>query len=341
MTLPVLSFGLIKEIEQGTIMDDLNILFVDDEIFTLHALERLVKKETYGKYFAESGADALEIIEKTPIHIVVSDMKMPEMDGLALLKIVKEKHPEIIRMVLSAYAQTSQLLPCINTGEIFRFITKPLEKNELKISIRDACEIFLFRRDRAELVQSLEQKSIELREALTRQSETEHKLRLLCVVDDLTRLYNRRQLMTALQQEFSESKRYKTDFSCLMLGIDHFKMANDTYGHKVGDAILKDFSQTLKKTIRSADIAFRYGVEDFFILLPQTDLEDAKILEQRIIKICRSTPFGSSNNSHNITVSITAVSYTTSQSASPEELVTAAEMMLQQEKHERRNRIVI
>ncbi|MGL1933106.1 MAG: diguanylate cyclase [Desulfotalea sp.] len=302
-------------------MDDLNVLFVDDEKFTLHSLERLLRKETYGKYFAEGGADALKIIEETPIHIVISDMKMPEMDGLALLKIVKAKNPEIIRMVLSAYTQTAQLLPCINTGEIFRFITKPLEKNELKNSIRDACEIFLFRHDRAELVQSLEQKSIELRKSLTRQSETEHKLRLLCVVDDLTGLYNRRQLMTALQQTFSESKRYKTDFSCFMLSIDKFKILKDTYGHEFGDVILKDFAQMLKNTIRSADIAFRFGEEDFFVLLPQTELEDAKILRQRIIEICRSRPFGSNDNLHNITVSIGAVSYTTCHPTSPEHLV--------------------
>ncbi|MCP3932482.1 MAG: diguanylate cyclase, partial [Bacteroidetes bacterium] len=232
-------------------MDELNILFIDDEIFTLHALERLLKKEPYEKYFSESGAEALKVIENTPIHIVVSDMKMPEMDGLTLLRIIKEQYPDIIRMVLSAYTQTARLLPCINTGEIFRFITKPLEKKELKTAIHDALELFLIRQDKVELVRSLQQKNEELQESLTRQKEVEHKLQLLCVVDDLTGLYNRRQLMTALQQEFSQSKRYDTGLSCMMIDLDHFKIVNDTYGHDFGDAVLKEFSKRLKNVLRT------------------------------------------------------------------------------------------
>ncbi len=321
-------------------MDDLNVLFVDDEIFTLRALERLLKKETYGKYFAESGAEALKIIEATPIHIVVSDMKMPEMDGLTLLRIIKEKYPDIIRIVLSAYTQTAQLLPCINTGEIFRFITKPLEKEELRTAIHDAIELFLVRQDKVELVRSLQQKNDELQESLARQKEVEHKLQLLCVVDDLTGLYNRRQLMTALQQEFSESKRYKTGLSCLMMDMDHFKSVNDTYGHDFGDIVLKEFAQRLKNALRSTDIAFRYGGEEFFVLLPQTELEEAEILGQRILETCRSTPFASDDISHDVTVSIGAASYKSCLPQSPEELIKAADEMLYQAKNLGRDRVI-
>ncbi|MCP3888061.1 MAG: GGDEF domain-containing response regulator [Desulfobulbaceae bacterium] len=321
-------------------MDELNVLFVDDEIFTLHALKRLLKKETYGKYFAESGAEALKIIEATPIHIVVSDMKMPEMDGLTLLRIIKEKFPDIIRIVLSANTQTAQLLPCINTGEIFRFITKPLEKEKLKTAIHDAIELFLVRQDKVDLVRSLQQKNDELQESLTRQKEVEYKLQLLCMVDDLTGLYNRRQLITALQQAFFESKRYDTSLSCMMVDLDHFKIVNDTYGHDFGDAVLKEFSKRLKNVLRTADISFRYGGEEFFALLPQTELDEAEIVGQRILESCRSTPFASGDISHDVTVSIGAASYKSCLPHSPEELIKAADEMLYQAKNLGRDRVV-
>lgn len=152
-------------------MDDINILFVDDEKFSLHSLDRLLKKEPFKKFYAESGAEALQIVAENPIHIVVSDMKMPEMDGLTLLRKIKDQSPSIIRLVLSAYTQTAQLLPCINSGEVFRFITKPLEKEELKTAIRDAIELHLVQRDKAELVQALKECNEKLKAARQNQQQ--------------------------------------------------------------------------------------------------------------------------------------------------------------------------
>jgi len=126
-------------------MKDIHILFVDDEAFTLNSLKRLLRKESYSIHYAESGAAALDIMKEILIHILVTDMKMPEMDGLTLLRHVKEKYPDTVRIALSAYTMTGQLLPCINTGEIYRFITKPIIPEELRQSIQDAIDYYLVR----------------------------------------------------------------------------------------------------------------------------------------------------------------------------------------------------
>jgi len=117
------------------------ILFVDDEIRLLRSIERGLIEQPYHLLFAESGEQALRLLAKHQVHVLVTDMRMPEMTGLELLKVVKERYPHIVRIVLSGYTQVSMLLAAINQGEIFRFITKPWRMEEDFIpAIREAVE---------------------------------------------------------------------------------------------------------------------------------------------------------------------------------------------------------
>ena len=117
------------------------ILFVDDEVRLLRSIERGLLDEPYNLLFAESGKDALALLEENEVHIIVTDMRMPEMSGLDLLRIVKEKYPNIVRIVLSGYTQVTTLLTAINQGEIFRFITKPWKmEEEFKAVLRQAVD---------------------------------------------------------------------------------------------------------------------------------------------------------------------------------------------------------
>ena len=124
-------------------MEKRTVLFVDDEEMLLGSLRRSVIDEPYNSLFANSGKEALEILKGNEVHVLVTDMRMPDMDGLELLKVVKDKHPHIIRIILSGYTDTEALLASINQGEIYRFITKPWKSNiELKIIIRQALEFY-------------------------------------------------------------------------------------------------------------------------------------------------------------------------------------------------------
>jgi two-component system response regulator HupR/HoxA len=117
------------------------ILFVDDEVRLLRSIERGLIEQPYHLLFAETGEQALQTLKQREVHVLVTDMRMPEMTGLELLKVVKEKYPHIVRLVLSGYTQVSMLLAAINQGEIFRFITKPWRMEEDFIpAIREAVE---------------------------------------------------------------------------------------------------------------------------------------------------------------------------------------------------------
>jgi len=119
-------------------MKKYNVLFVDDELQVLKAIKRGVHLEEYNKFFANSGKEALEIIKNNNISVVVSDMKMPEMDGIQLLKKVNEIDKDIKKIILSGYASTAQVIASVNITNIDKFILKPWDlETELKPMIRE------------------------------------------------------------------------------------------------------------------------------------------------------------------------------------------------------------
>jgi response regulator RpfG family c-di-GMP phosphodiesterase len=137
-------------------METRTILFVDDEEKVLKSLQRGLLDEPYELYFATSGKEALKILEENEVHIIVTDMRMPEMSGLELLKIVKEKYPKTVRMALSGYAWVSSLLEPINQGEIFKFITKPWKlEEEFKGILKQAVEYYNLRAERDALLEEV------------------------------------------------------------------------------------------------------------------------------------------------------------------------------------------
>ncbi len=108
------------------------------------------------------------------------------------------------------------------------------------------------------------------------------KLKNLSYIDQLTKAYNRRKINQVLSRVFIEAKRYKKSFSVIILDLDHFKKINDKYGHQTGDKVLKGFSDLLKENIREVDIFGRWGGEEFLIICPETGLDSAIDLAQRL-----------------------------------------------------------
>jgi len=108
-----------KKVEKRT------VLFVDDDEIVLQSLERGLLDESYNKLFVKSCNEALEILQREEVHVIVTDMRMPEMTGLELLRTIRKDYPHIIGMVLSGYEQDATLMKAADQGEIFRVITKP------------------------------------------------------------------------------------------------------------------------------------------------------------------------------------------------------------------------
>lgn len=138
-------------------MESRVVLLVDDEKKLLDAFKRSLIGEPYKTLFAESGKKAIEILEQNEVHVIVTDMRMPEMSGLELLKTVMQEHPHIIRLVLSGAKETDVVLDAINQGQIFRYVTKPWKHEEFKTIIRQAIEYYDLYRERAMLMTFFEQ----------------------------------------------------------------------------------------------------------------------------------------------------------------------------------------
>lgn len=141
------------------------ILLVDDEINILKSLNRLLRTDGYRLLTAESGADALKVMASERIDLVISDMRMPEMDGAVFLSHVRQHWPDTIRILLTGHADMAQTVSAINHGEIYRFIAKPWNDQELLIIVRQALEQLHLRRENQRLLQLTAEQNDALKEA--------------------------------------------------------------------------------------------------------------------------------------------------------------------------------
>jgi len=111
--------------KKKTIAEKRTVLFVDDDEIVLQSLERGLLDESYNKLFCKSGIEALKIIQQEEVHVVVTDMCMPEMTGIELLREARKEYPYVVGIVLTGYDQDAELKNAAGQGEIFKFITKP------------------------------------------------------------------------------------------------------------------------------------------------------------------------------------------------------------------------
>lgn len=201
-------------------------------------------------------------------------------------------------------------------------------------------------------IEKLLQKDIDYLLQLTRQSgmtiqraNVYAEVLKSATMDALTGLNNRRQFETRLKQEVSNSKRNNIPLCCMMLDVDYFKKVNDTYGHAAGDCVLRGVSEIIKTEIREYDIACRYGGEEFFIILPQTNIKEASLVAQRLRKVIEETKMdiseaGVADISYiKVTTSIGICTYESTMT--PNEFAQKADKALYEAKTTGRNRVIV
>jgi diguanylate cyclase (GGDEF)-like protein len=167
------------------------------------------------------------------------------------------------------------------------------------------------------------------------------RLEKLAITDYLTGIYNIRYFYHRIIEEFSRSERYALSISCLMLDIDFFKKINDSYGHKTGDAVLKEFAQLLRKHVRKSDVLARYGGEEFIVMLPQTPVDGAIAEAERIRNAIKFNKFKSLKNQTGITVSIGISVFPNSKIKTHDELISASDDALYEAKKSGRDRAIV
>jgi response regulator RpfG family c-di-GMP phosphodiesterase len=140
------------------------LLFVDDEANVLKSLRRLFHSEPYTTYFATSGAEGLELLQQTPVDMIISDMRMPEMNGAEFLTEVFTHWPDTIRILLTGYADMQSTIDAVNKGRIYNYCNKPWNDEELKLLVRNALEQKRLREERDSLSEIVQQQNSELKE---------------------------------------------------------------------------------------------------------------------------------------------------------------------------------
>ncbi len=182
-------------------------------------------------------------------------------------------------------------------------------------------------------LQDREKIVIDLKELLT-------KVDALSITDPLTSLFNRRRFEEVLDSEFKKSTRYNLPLSCMMMDIDHFKNVNDTYGHPVGDTVIKDIALIIKQCVRDVDTLSRWGGEEFVVLAPMTLKKDATIPARRILTTVAEHVFAGMGDKK-VTISIGIADLSSSDIGAAGKLVQAADKALYEAKEKGRNRIEI
>ncbi|MFZ7121988.1 MAG: response regulator [Eubacteriaceae bacterium] len=224
-----------------------NVLFVDDEPNILNSIKRGLLEEKYNKYFATGGKKALEIMAKIPISVVVTDMRMPEMNGLTLLKIVKEKYPDTVKIILSGYAQIQQVLATINQVDVYKFITKPWDmENDFIDVIRSALEQYRLKEEKETLKHDLEKKNIAYQNIL------KHIESVITLSKSNTELLGK--IGTKLCDDLSSKISENIDQDYLLINLQQFSKifkaltTNISAGTKT--VLLDDFISSLMQTIK-------------------------------------------------------------------------------------------
>lgn len=162
----------------------------------------------------------------------------------------------------------------------------------------------------------------------------------MTMIDELTGLYNRRHFDDSLDREFARAQRSGSDLVLCMCDLDHFKSVNDRYGHVAGDKVLSGFGQLARDLVRQSDVACRYGGEEFIVIFPDTDLDSAGHIAERIRKAVADHRFVHDDAVIPVTVSIGLAGLRTSRSGSPASLVARTDQALYVAKEEGRNRVV-
>jgi diguanylate cyclase (GGDEF)-like protein len=162
----------------------------------------------------------------------------------------------------------------------------------------------------------------------------------LALTDPLTGLQNRRSLFELGRVEFSRALRMDRHFCCMMLDLDHFKLINDNYGHPIGDQVLQEIATRCKNSVRAVDLLGRYGGEELIILLPETDIETAFQVAERLRISIDATPIKISNGEVQVTISI-GVAAKDSYTTDLETLIARADQAMYIAKHKGRNRVAM
>lgn len=292
-----------------------HILIVDDDLSIRDTMQELIEMAGYEASVASSAEEALEVLAANAFEVVITDIILPGIDGLVLTDRIRRNHDADV-IVMTGYSTEYSYEEAINKGAS-DFVFKPVRYEELILRLK---RVLNERNLNLERIQMLE------------------RLKKLSITDGLTQLFNSRHFYNQLKGEIERCNRYGHKLSMLLLDIDNFKDFNDTHGHLEGDKILVRLGKIIKSCLRAMDSAYRYGGEEFTIILPGTHGEEARTVAERLRRSVSNEDFSDGKISDlKITISIGLTQYLIDEEVSS--FVQRADQAMYQSKQSGRNKV--
>ncbi|MEH7223711.1 diguanylate cyclase [Bacillus sp. JJ1566] len=289
-------------------LDSPLIQIIDDDPSMLMMLKETLEEKNWIVMAYSNPQQAVKQYFEMQPDCLILDLQLPNQSGFEVLKEIQEYNDKFFvpTIMISVQNDKQTRIEAYQKGAD-DFITKPIDLEEFTVKVN----------------RHLERKKI---------------FEQYVLIDELTQVYNRKFLNDSLPRFFQNFKRSKEPFSIGIIDIDHFKNINDTYGHLMGDKVLRDFAQYLKENIRSLDMLYRYGGEEFIIVFPNTTSEDAT---KRLIQLNNEfskTVFTYENQSFSVTFSA-GVFMVTDETLAGKEAIKAADQLLYEAKRNGRARV--
>ncbi|MFQ5462628.1 MAG: diguanylate cyclase [Phycisphaerae bacterium] len=310
------------------------LLIVERDTMEVARLGRLLGETDFEILTASNGAEALRILFAQGCQMVISTFDMPEMNGLELCRAIRESEGAgFVYFVLLASPSDSNVLTEAFDAGVDDYLSRPLKPQELLARLKAGTRALVLEDDLATQHLTLHKANAEL--AILNQ-----KFQELATTDELTGLHNRREAIGRLKEHWSTAQRHDLPLACIMIDIDHFKQCNDTYGHNVGDVVLRAVARVLKKTARAGEAVFRIGGEEFLVVCPGATAKEAAEGAERMRFAVESNRIDVGDTELTVTISV-GVAERTPHTIHSDDLLKAADEALYQAKHFGRNLVCV
>ncbi len=297
----------------------IKVLIAEDNAVSAKILQKNINDWGYEVVVAKDGKEAWAALRNEGIRLAVLDWMMPEINGIQLCKKIRENDHKgedqqyTYIILLTAKDEQKDLIKGFSAGAD-DYITKPFNHLELKARLKTGKRI------------------IDLQRQLQKQASR----------DSLTGLWNRKRMFRILDKEIHRAHRNNLPVAILMIDIDKFKSINDTYGHQIGDLVINEVTDILRKNIRSYDEICRYGGDEFLVILPNCNSAKTELIGDRLRINVTKHRIKSDNLSLNVALSFGGASTEGYASdITSETLIMEADEALLEAKNRGRNCVVI
>lgn len=310
----------------------MKVLIVDDDESHAELTQERLQKEGLTVDCALSAEECLEKVSTSTYDVIISDYSMPRISGLDLLDELAKRGVDTPVIMITGFGDEKTVVQAMKKGA-YDYVVKEPDLGHLDLLpfiLKDARSKYQLQKENQKLLAELVSKSRQL-------EELNIKLTELSITDELTRIYNYRFFQLMLEKEWDRAERYQRALSCILFDIDNFKRINDLYGHPIGDKILRELADLIRRSIRRSDYLARYGGEEFVILIPDSNLHNSIKIAEKLRKLIEEHPFRHADELLRLTISLGVTSNEVPQAKSPSALVELVDKALYNAKRDGKN----